>query len=99
MRSLPCCFPFLLALSACNSEPEPGKPGYVDCEAFDLGPDCEVVDICCETLEDYEIECAYVTQADQRFECLSEIDCTGAAQDLTCAVCDFGTNDAYSGCP
>jgi hypothetical protein len=89
----------VLVLWGC--EPGPEDVGYEECDAYDPGAgvmSCEVVDICCEVVARDETLCAYVTQDGRRYECLSEIDCNQAAQDLICDVCDMGATTANYVC-
>lgn len=70
-----------------------GCTGREDCEAFDLGEDCEPAEICCQVVSG-DMRCAYVTLDNTQFECLSSIDCTGAAEELRCEICDVGPEPA-----
>jgi hypothetical protein len=85
-------------LVAC-SDPEPGEPGYEDCDgAPSLGDGCEAVDVCCVVTEDYDNDCAYVLADGTTFDCRSELDCTQALQNTICVACPR-TEDSPCGPP
>jgi hypothetical protein len=79
----PMFFLSLLVIVGCGEPPE-------ICETIDVGNgqlECETIDVCCT--DEAVPQCAYVTQRDERYECDDGADCSAAATDVVCDVCDI----------